>query len=209
MYTLENEYLTFVGDKFTEIPCNRCKGGVIPFSVDNEVWNTVIRRGGPEMDQEYLCAWCFLVDIVRYVKDNQIIISNYPLSHDPLCKNGLHAWLWDDTGSSANYIDTNNEEPNEEPHPSLRCHCGAFTWEEGKQDGDLRMANGVEERKIINTKIVPISYSTIKGPWFSFGFHIDFQKRYIDLHIWWWIITIGTDYYWTTLQSHNEINHGN
>lgn len=37
--------------------------------------------------------------------------------------------------------------------------------------------------------------STIKGPWFSLGFHVDLQKRYIDLHILWWIITIGKDYY--------------
>lgn len=28
-------------------------------------------------------------------------------------------------------------------------------------------------------------------PWFSLGFHIDIQKKYIDLHILWWIITIG------------------
>ena len=122
-------------------------------------------------------------------------------SHDTFCNNGQHAWLWDSTVSSANPANADNKDP----HPLMRCHCGAFGWEEfSSQEFDsseeLRLADGEEERKIINTKIVPISYSTIKGPWFSFGFHIDLQKRYIDLHIWWWIITIGTDYYWTTLR---------
>lgn len=35
---------------------------------------------------------------------------------------------------------------------------------------------------------------TVRGPWFSLGVHVDFQKRYIDLHIIWWIVTIGQDY---------------
>lgn len=35
----------------------------------------------------------------------------------------------------------------------------------------------------------------VAGPWLSLGFHVDFQKRYVDLHIAWWIITIGKDYY--------------
>ena len=128
MYTLENKYLTFVGDKFTEIPCSRCKGPVIPFSVDNEVWNTVIRRGEPEIDKEYLCVWCFLVDIIRHVKHNQIILPNYAvIPHDPFCKNGQHAWLWDSSTSSDININTTNDE---EPQSFMRCHCGAFTWKE-------------------------------------------------------------------------------
>ncbi len=40
----------------------------------------------------------------------------------------------------------------------------------------------------------PIKIETVKGPWFSLGFHIDFQKGYVDLHIVWWIVTIGRDY---------------
>lgn len=28
-------------------------------------------------------------------------------------------------------------------------------------------------------------------PWFSLGFHIDVEKKYIDIHFIWWIITIG------------------
>lgn len=35
----------------------------------------------------------------------------------------------------------------------------------------------------------------VKGPWVSFGVHIDFQKWYIDLHLLWWIVTLGNDYY--------------
>ena len=44
-------------------------------------------------------------------------------------------------------------------------------------------------------KDIPIKSTAIKGPWFSLGFHIDFQRRYIDLHVIWWIVTIGQDYY--------------
>lgn len=42
-----------------EIPCCRCKGHVVEFSVSNEAWNTIVRRNGPETDQEYLCLECF------------------------------------------------------------------------------------------------------------------------------------------------------
>lgn len=35
---------------------------------------------------------------------------------------------------------------------------------------------------------------TIAGPWFSLGFHIDFQRPYLDIHFIWWIITIGNYY---------------
>ena len=45
---------------------------------------------------------------------------------------------------------------------------------------------------------------TIRGPWFSLGVHIDFQKRYIDLHFVWWIITIGKDYYGTSQEAETE-----
>ncbi len=40
-----------------------------------------------------------------------------------------------------------------------------------------------------------IKVDTIRGPWFSFGFHFDLQRRYIDIHFIWWIITVGQDYY--------------
>jgi len=35
---------------------------------------------------------------------------------------------------------------------------------------------------------------TVAGPWFSLGFHIDFKRPYLDLHLMWWIITIGNYY---------------
>lgn len=42
--------------------------------------------------------------------------------------------------------------------------------------------------------MIPLSVETIRGPWVSLGIHIDFQQRYMDLHVLWWIITIGEDY---------------
>lgn len=41
---------------------------------------------------------------------------------------------------------------------------------------------------------IPIKSTMVKGPWVSLGFHIDFQRWYVDLHVIWWIITVGTDY---------------
>lgn len=35
---------------------------------------------------------------------------------------------------------------------------------------------------------------TVKGPWVSFGIHVDFQRWFIDIHLIWWIITIGNSY---------------
>lgn len=43
--------------------------------------------------------------------------------------------------------------------------------------------------------MIPIRITAERGPWFSLGFHVDFQRWYVDLHVWWWIITIGKDYY--------------
>lgn len=43
--------------------------------------------------------------------------------------------------------------------------------------------------------MIPIKIDEIRGPWFSLGLHIDLQKRYIDIHFIWWVITIGNDYY--------------
>jgi hypothetical protein len=45
------------------IPCSRCGGPVIEFTVPNHIWNAVVRKGGPETDKEYLCAQCFAADL--------------------------------------------------------------------------------------------------------------------------------------------------
>ena len=53
---------------------------------------------------------------------------------------------------------------------------------------------------ILKSKYLQITRS-VEGikkfpPWFSLGFHIDFQKKYIDIHIYDFIITIGTPYWY-------------
>lgn len=50
---------------------------------------------------------------------------------------------------------------------------------------------GVESRPLM-TKMIKVQ--TVKGPWLSLGIHVDFQRPHVDLHILWWIITIGRDY---------------
>lgn len=57
-----NKYIdatTKQGVEISEVPCCKCSGLVIEFSIDNESWNTIIRDDGPETDQEYLCLECF------------------------------------------------------------------------------------------------------------------------------------------------------
>lgn len=54
--------------KPSEIPCYRCKGEVHEFSVPNELWNLVIRKGGKETNQEYLCFDCWNDILLEYVK---------------------------------------------------------------------------------------------------------------------------------------------
>ncbi len=33
--------------------------------------------------------------------------------------------------------------------------------------------------------------STCRGPWASIGVHVDFAGPFVDVHIGWWIISIG------------------
>lgn len=48
-----------IGPGKSDIPCDKCQGPVVEFSVPNEAWNTIIREHGRETDQEYLCLNCF------------------------------------------------------------------------------------------------------------------------------------------------------
>lgn len=43
----------------SSIPCALCDGPVHEFTVDNDAWNRIVRRDGPEGDTEYLCINCF------------------------------------------------------------------------------------------------------------------------------------------------------
>jgi len=52
-----------------EIPCNRCGGNVIEFSVPNDIWNTVIRQDGHERDDEYICHACWYKSIRQHLSE--------------------------------------------------------------------------------------------------------------------------------------------
>ena len=50
------------------IPCTTCKTPVAnEFTVPNEVWNAVVRRGGRETDNEYLCESCYRKCVEEFV----------------------------------------------------------------------------------------------------------------------------------------------
>jgi hypothetical protein len=59
------------------IPCCKCGGPVVEFTVPNDIWNAVIRRGGHETDQEYLCMDCWYKALRAYLADTQ---PNLPLT---------------------------------------------------------------------------------------------------------------------------------
>jgi hypothetical protein len=59
--------MIWIDDKPSDIPCDLCGGVVYEFSVPNDIWNRVVRLGGPETDKEYLCLRCFLLAVVREI----------------------------------------------------------------------------------------------------------------------------------------------
>lgn len=67
------------GGSASSIPCARCGGAVVEFSIPNDIWNEIIREDGHEHDGEYLCWNCFWnatrVKLAEYR-------SSGPVSHD-------------------------------------------------------------------------------------------------------------------------------
>lgn len=49
----------------------------------------------------------------------------------------------------------------------------------------------IEDLPKDNPRRFMVFVETIAGPWFSLGFHIDFQAPKIDIHFIWWILSIG------------------
>lgn len=47
----------------TGIPCANCGGPMLEYSIPNDTWNLVVRRGGPEGNNEYLCYSCWLAAV--------------------------------------------------------------------------------------------------------------------------------------------------
>ena len=52
----------------SEVPCCKCHGEVIEFTVPNELWNAVMRPDGCETDQEYLCFDCWNKELLAVLK---------------------------------------------------------------------------------------------------------------------------------------------
>ena len=52
----------------SSVPCALCDGPVHEFTVDNDVWNRIIRRDGNEHDEEYLCVNCFGVKALEEIR---------------------------------------------------------------------------------------------------------------------------------------------
>jgi hypothetical protein len=61
--------LEFISETISETPCSNCGGDVQEFSIPSDIWNAVVRRSGKEIDNEYLCIWCFVSAFVRWFHD--------------------------------------------------------------------------------------------------------------------------------------------
>lgn len=64
------------GAGISEVPCQGCGGGVIEFSVQSPLWNTIVRRNEPERAGEYLCLGCFNLKLIEVIKANHADSSN-------------------------------------------------------------------------------------------------------------------------------------
>lgn len=66
--TLATELLVQL-PRHSGIPCTRCGGVCIEFTVPNDVWNTIVRRGGKERDDEYMCEACYRKAVEDWVTE--------------------------------------------------------------------------------------------------------------------------------------------
>lgn len=58
--------IIFVSEEISEVPCSNCGGEVTEFSIPNDIWNAVVRKGSKETDNEYLCVWCFVNAFIQW-----------------------------------------------------------------------------------------------------------------------------------------------
>lgn len=47
------------GKETSQVPCCKCGGEVVEFSIPNDIWNFVMRTNGKESNKEYLCFNCW------------------------------------------------------------------------------------------------------------------------------------------------------
>jgi hypothetical protein len=62
----------------SETLCVSCDNPCVEFHVPNDVWNAVVRKGGPEHDKEFLCVWCYHKAVEEYVRKMMPITNKKP-----------------------------------------------------------------------------------------------------------------------------------
>lgn len=55
-------------EDISAIPCCSCGSVVYEFTVPSDIWNLIIRKNGDETDREYICVWCFLDEVIDYLR---------------------------------------------------------------------------------------------------------------------------------------------
>jgi len=75
--------VTFISNEVSTIPCSRCGGKVIEFTVPNDIWNKIIRDNLNTSDEsEYICVECWFdslrsaIGLVPIYKKNRVSDSN-------------------------------------------------------------------------------------------------------------------------------------
>lgn len=58
-----------MAEKTKHLPCSTCKKPVeFEYSINDAIWNRIVRGCGPEHDQEYLCVQCFSECAMREIR---------------------------------------------------------------------------------------------------------------------------------------------
>jgi len=67
--------------EISSIPCARCGGEVIEFTVPNELWNEIVRwPDGKERADEYICLDCWHKAVEKRIQFLNIQIANLTMT---------------------------------------------------------------------------------------------------------------------------------
>jgi hypothetical protein len=69
--------------------------------------------------------------------------------------------------------------------------CGAYVTSDTEHQCSSDVVEYEEYAESTIRPFIAGYITTTRGPWFSFGIHVDFKHKYIDVHFIWWIVTVG------------------
>ena len=74
-------------------PCARCGGPCVEFTVPNDVWNAVVRLGGSERDDEYICEACYRKAVESWIRSASTATTPTWRKAPPYWRPKAHAYV--------------------------------------------------------------------------------------------------------------------